>query len=142
MATPEQVRSQLTSVLAGWAVTSLVVGAGLLARGPGERGAGVARQCLAWGGVDLALAAAGWSGRSRPMDEAARRSLRRLLLLNAALDVGYVAVGAALLRAGRVRGRDSTGDGAAVIVQGTFLLLLDSVTAARLRPAPRRTTAV
>ncbi|MEW6226412.1 MAG: hypothetical protein AB1627_17465 [Chloroflexota bacterium] len=54
--------------------------------------------------------------------------LRRVLLVNAWLDVGYVATGAWL--AGRTRRR---GDGAAVLVQGAFLLWLDATAARRLR---------
>jgi hypothetical protein len=61
------------------------------------------------------------------------RPLRRLLLVNAGLDVGYVAAGVALVRAGRVRGRDSVGDGVAVVLQGGFLLVLDLVHAVRVQ---------
>ena len=50
------------------------------------------------------------------------------------LDVGLRRRGrVAVARAGEVRGRDSAGDGAGVVVQGAFLLVLDAVHAARLR---------
>ena len=44
------------------------------------------------------------------------RRLRRILLINCVADVGYLALAAAAWRKGR------TGDGAAIAVQGAFLL--------------------
>lgn len=135
METLRAVRGDLTRALTTWSVLSLAVGAAVARWGRGERAAGVARQSIAWGAIDLGIAAVGARANQAPVTDvpAASRTLRRLLLVNAALDVGYVAVGLALVRAGRVRGRDSVGDGAAVAVQGTFLLVLDAVSAARLR---------
>jgi len=135
MAPLEQVRSDLTRTLAAWSVLSLAGGAALALRRRGPRAAGFARQSVAWGGIDLAIAAAGHLGARKGVVGRAGESaaLRRLLLVNAALDVGYVATGAALVRARTVRGRDSVGDGLGVVVQGTFLLVLDLVSAARLR---------
>ncbi len=87
------------------------------------------RQTVAWAAVDGLLAAGGWAAARRrgarvgpAADDASRaRGLRRLLLGNAALDVGYLALGAALLRNPQRRG-----DGAAILVQGRFLLWLDT----------------
>jgi hypothetical protein len=117
------VEERLTRVLGAWAVGSVAVGAALAWR-PGDRG--FARQTAAWGLVDGAIAAAGVLGRRRrgPTDPA---RLRRLLLVNAGLDVGYLVAGAALVRHGRWRG-----DGRAVLVQGAFLLVLDSSAARAL----------
>jgi hypothetical protein len=53
-----------------------------------------------------------------------------VLLLNAGLDVGYLAAGAWLVRRTRWRG-----DGLAVLVQGAFLLVLDSGAARALSPS-------
>lgn len=118
------VEATLTRVLGGWAAASVAVGVGLAAR-PATRGLG--RQTAAWGAVDGAIALVGSRRRARsgPTDPA---RLRRVLLVNAALDVGYLAAGAWLVRNGRWRG-----DGQAVLVQGAFLLLLDTTAAARLR---------
>ena len=117
------VEEDLTRVLGAWAAGSVAVGAVLAAR-PRTRGFG--RQTVAWGAVDGAIAWAGARGRRRrgPTDP---DRLRRVLLLNAGLDVGYLAAGAWLVRDGRWRG-----DGAAVLVQGAFLLLLDAGAARRL----------
>ena len=92
------------------------------------------RQTAAWGVVDALIAGAGVLSRRHrgPLsgDEADKkiRSLRTLLLVNAAADVGYIAGGALLIARGR-RGRKtlrmSAGDGAAIAIQGAFLLVLD-----------------
>jgi len=120
---------RLTQVLGGWAAGSVVLGAAL-SLSPRTRGFG--RQTAVWGAVDGAIAYAGVLGRRRrgPTD---RVRLRRVLLLNAGLDVGYLGVGAALAGGRHVRGRAYRGDGLAVLVQGAFLLLLDTTAAARLR---------
>ena len=80
-----------------------------------------------WGAVDGAIALVGARRRSSRGPTDAQR-LRRVLLVNAGLDVGYVAAGGWLVRDGRWRG-----DGVAVVVQGAFLLVLDSVAARALR---------
>ncbi len=118
------VEEQLTRVLGTWAAAS-VVGGALLTTSPRTRGFG--RQALTWGAVDGALA---WVGARRrqakgPTDP---HHLRRVLLVNVGLDVGYLAAAAWLLRDGRWRG-----DGAGVAVQGGFLLVLDATAAHRLR---------
>ncbi|MEI4279689.1 DUF6992 family protein [Klenkia terrae] len=117
------VETRLTSVLGTWAAASVAVGAVLSVR---ESTRGFGRQTAAWGAVDGAIAAVGTRNRRRrgPTDPA---RLRKVLLVNAGLDVGYLALGAALLRTDRWRG-----DGAAVVVQGAFLLALDSAAAAAI----------
>ena len=116
------VEQDVVRVLGRWAVGSLLLGAGLSAH-PRTRGFG--RQTAAWGAVDGAIALVGArrqaAGRTTPAPR-----LRRVLLVNAGLDVGYLVAGAALLR---TRWR---GDGAAVLVQGAFLLWLDASSARRL----------
>ncbi|SDG01322.1 DUF6992 family protein [Klenkia brasiliensis] len=122
---PATVETRLTTVLGAWAAGSVVLG-GVLAARPATRAFG--RQTAGWGAVDGVIAAAGARNRRRrgPTDPA---RLRRVLLVNAGLDVGYLVAGAALLRGDRWRG-----DGAAVLVQGAFLLALDGTAAAALRP--------
>jgi hypothetical protein len=103
---------------------------------------GFGRQTAAWGLVDGAIAGAGTLGRRRrgeltPEEQGRKaRSLGRLLLINAAADVGYMVGGAVIAlrsREGRpVRGMNE-GDGAAIVVQGAFLLALDVSQAMRLR---------
>ena len=111
-------------MLGGWAAASGPRGA-LLAGPPATRGFG--RQTAAWGAVDGAIALVGARRRAaRGRTDPAR--LRRVLVLNAGLDVGYLAAGGVLVARTRWRG-----DGLAVLVQGAFLLVLDTVAARRLR---------
>jgi hypothetical protein len=118
------VEEQLTRVLGAWAAGSVVAGA-VLSASPGTRGFG--RQTLVWGVVDGAIARVGARRRARRGPTEPVR-LRRVLLVNAGLDVGYLAVACWLLRDGRWRG-----DGVAVALQGAFLLVLDGSAARRLR---------
>lgn len=119
-----QVEEQLTRVLAAWAAGSVLVGSALTLS-PRTRGFG--RQTAAWGAVDGAIAWAGVRGRRRKGATDPGR-LRTVLLVNAGLDLGYLAIGARMRRTERWRG-----DGLAVLVQGAFLLVLDTAAAARLR---------
>lgn len=124
MTRPGQVEEQLTRVLGAWAVGSVLLGTVLSVP---ARTRGFGRQTVAWGAVDGAIACAGVRGRARkgPTDPT---RLRRVLLANAALDVGYLALGERMRRTERWRG-----DGLAVLVQGAFLLVLDTTAARRLR---------
>ena len=137
-----QVEGRLLGALAGWAGASTVVGGVLAVVGRRTRRpamAGFGLQSVVWGAVDAAIAAPGLVRRRRgEVTDPAR--LRRLLLVNAAADVGYVAVGALLLarpEAASARLRTSTpaalrGHGAAVVVQGAYLLVADALAAAAL----------
>ena len=118
------VEQAVVRVLGRWAVGSLVAG-GLLSLDPRTRGFG--RQTAAWGVVDGAIALVGARRQAAGRTTEPAR-LRRVLLVNAWLDVGYLATGAWLVRRTRWRG-----DGAAVVVQGAFLLWLDSTAARRSR---------
>ncbi len=120
----------------GATVSAAAAAAALVIGGRGDRGqvTRFGRQTLAWVGVELLIAAVGAAGAERSgaarsevrggsPDDAATRRARRLhavLAVNTGLDAGYVAGGAAATRQGR------TGDGLAVVVQGLFLLWLDS----------------
>ncbi len=88
--------------------------------------AGFGRQNLAWAGTDALIAALALARSRQPVadeDAAAHRALRlrRILVVNAVMDVGYIAGGVALARTARRRG-----DGWAIAANGLFLLWLDS----------------
>lgn len=146
----ESVEKTLTTALTWWAVGSVVAAsvvaggaAGLAGR---RRGAlvGFGRQTAMWGAIDGAIAGVGAVARRRrgvlTDDQAAAkaRTLRTILLANAAADVGYVVGGVVLTaqtrRGGQVLGM-GPGDGLAIIVQGAFLLALDASQARRLSAA-------
>jgi hypothetical protein len=129
----------------GWGGASMVAGLALaLRRNPWWRAFGL--QTAGWGAVDLGIAVLAGRLQDRRMRrspdpyapvalEAERVALRRVLLVNAVADAGYVVLGAVLARDARPR---VAGAGVAVMVQGAFLLLHDSHHAWRAR-APHRT---
>jgi hypothetical protein len=145
-------QARITRQLAAWSLGSIAVGtvtaaAGHRAGNPAARAFGM--QTAAWGAVDLGIATFGElrrRGRLATAEdayadatlEAERTSLRRILLVNAGFDVGYIAAGAAgvawALRRPADPGPHATaGHGAAVVAQGAFLLGFDSWHARALR---------
>jgi hypothetical protein len=107
--------AQLQRTFGVWSAASLIGGAALWAGGRHEPVRKFGRQTFGWGVVNAAIA--GWAAR-RPTPDTER--LRKILMLNAVADVGYVSIGALMHRKGL------RPDGAAVIVQGAFLLALDT----------------
>ena len=105
----------LLRTLCAWSAVSMAAGASLWATGRSDTVRHFGRQTLAWGAVDAGIAA---FGASRPAADP--RRLRTVLLVNSVADLGYLALGAAAMR------RGWRGDGAAILVQGAFLLALDS----------------
>lgn len=118
----------VTRRLMGWSALSITTGAPLAAsQRPVLRGLG--QQFIAWGAVDGAIALAGrWSQRRKAEPGAGNENiatLRRLLLVNAGLDVLYITGGAALAVR---RGKTDPywlGAGLGIVVQGGFLLGFD-----------------
>jgi hypothetical protein len=125
----------LTRTLAVFGASSVALG-GLVAvtsSSPTIRAFG--EQSAAWGAVNIAIAGFGaWRSRTRPAESA---RLRRTLLVNAGLDVAYVATGAHIAYhrttfGGRVSTDAARGHGLAVVVQGLGLMALDLTYARRL----------
>ena len=133
-------------MLAAWAVGNLVVSGYWLARTDRRlpnfffHGMNVG-----WGAINAGLAAAGILGLERhPVGLTLAAALRRQLFLentflfNAGLDVAYVAVGFWLLARAAVSAADKPerllGYGAALRVQGGFLLAFDALMWAVLHP--------
>lgn len=130
-------------ILLGWGIGSVAVGAlGLLSRKALWRQIGT--QALSWGAIDALLAFFGRRGARAKAERRAKglltaadeqreaRRFRAILLVNAGLDVLYIAVGAALARRKRGR-RDWRGMGIGIIPQGAFLLLYDGLLAREVR---------
>jgi hypothetical protein len=124
----ERVIARLTRTLAGFGLVS-VVGGGLLATRAEDEGArAFGQQSAGWGAINLGIAgvSALRSGRA-PIDPV---RVRRVLLANAALDLGYVAAGAHIAAhrttfGGRLSPQAARGHGLAVVAQGLGLLTLD-----------------
>ena len=135
---------EITTLLSVWAAGSVLKGGAiaLLGKRTGrEQWTRFGRQTAMWGAVDALIAGAGALSRSRrggmtPAEvDAEARKLRRLLLINAAADVVYIAGGAHIaVRAGRsgTSFRMGRGDGIAILIQGAFLLALDATYARKL----------
>lgn len=115
-----------------WAAASIVGGGALALRlDPWWRAFGL--QNLGWGVADLGIVAAASTVQARRMRRSAnayapaelereRRRLRTLLLVNVVADAGYLVLGGALWRRPQAR---ASGTGAAILVQGGFLLVHD-----------------
>lgn len=130
----------LARVTVVWCVLSTAAGLPLAARGDAWWRA-FGRQQVGWAAVDAGVVVAAGALRKRRMRRAGnpyaltalrreRRGLRRVLLLNAAADVLYVAGGAWLWRANPDR-PERAGAGAGIVVQGAFLAVHDTFHALR-----------
>lgn len=140
-ADPWRASARIGRQLGAWAVASVVVGGALMVLADGAAARAFGLQCLVWGAIDGAIAIAGALALRRAHARGAvadperaapeRRRLRRLLWVNAGLDVGYVAAAIAILALWRTP--TGLGHGLGVLVQGGFLLAFDVVHARRLR---------
>lgn len=138
---PWRASARIGRELGTWAVASVVLGGLLLAFADGAAARAFGLQFLVWGAIDGAIAIAGAISLRRAHARGAvadpqraapeRRRLRRLLWINAGLDVAYVA--AAILVLALWRTPEGLGHGLGVLVQGGFLLGFDVVHARRLR---------
>ena len=131
-----QYQTRISTQLFGWSAFSVFGGLGLLLLLTDPFWRGVGLQGVVWGVIDAGIAFFGQLGMRRKLAdidapnapgvqrEEARR-LRRLLLINAGLDVLYVAVGAGLILTFGVDNAFARGNGVGIMVQGAFLLLFD-----------------
>ena len=120
------VSRRLARRLAIWGASSTLLGGALAVVGTTPRARAFGQQNAAWGAIDLAIAAIATRQSTPPTTP----RLRRLLWVNTGLDVGYVAGGAWFASTtpdlgGRVTPEQARGHGAAVIVQGAALFVLD-----------------
>lgn len=125
-----QFERQAMSTLLGWSALSVATGGMLLATGD-DYARGVGLQNVTWGAIDGVIAGFGYRGIRKQglLDKppaywrARDRKTRTIFLINAGIDVLYVALGATLWRVGKtdfVRG-----NGAGVMLQGSFLFVFD-----------------
>ena len=120
-----------------WGAANVAAGTGLLLASSGARRRAFGVQSAAWGAINVTIAAVGLATSGEPAPPglaeavAAESRLGDILWLNMGLNVGYVAVGTTLVavgsRAAVARPDAWRGHGAAVIVQGIGLLVLDGV---------------
>ena len=134
-------QASLSRRLLWWGGTSVAIGLVLIALGDSFwRAFGI--QASAWGAIDGAIALLGrraFTRRRALLDDPLRPShmqketlnLRRLLWINAGLDVVYVVGGGVLALTLGTREPSWYGHGAGIIVQGAFLLVFDLLHARR-----------
>jgi esterase/lipase len=124
----------LTRRLTLWSALSIAAGALMTVFGQSAwlRGFGV--QMLVWGGIDAAIALFGRRSSRKRRDEGSQspeaiereaRKLRRLLWINAGLDVLYMTGGFVLLVTAGARDPFMAGTGWGIVVQGGFLFFFD-----------------
>lgn len=131
MASAKSVTGTGVHRLTRWGTASVLVGSALALP---RRTRAFGLQTLMWGAIDVGLAVF----TRRRADVPKKRMLRRILLVNAALDVGYVATGAHLAvrqptLGGRLSAAEARGHGLAVVIQGAALFVIDLTAARRLR---------
>lgn len=119
-----------------WSIFSMGVGGWLRGR-PDDLARGMGTQFFAWGAIDAAIALFGLLGNRQKarsvqagnpdfvVQEA--KKLRRLLWINAGLDIFYVSGGWWAVRKGEEKENRALwrGHGLGVIIQGAFLLIFD-----------------
>lgn len=140
-------QQQALQPLKYWGLGSVAVG-GLCALSPNPIVRHFGYQALTWGAIDAALAFFGERGaRSKHAEvELGLRddaqiaqdwqSLRRLLLINAGLDVVYISTAGWLLATSNALTPRRIGMGWGILVQGAFLLVYDVALAAQLSNTP------
>ncbi|MCG8348682.1 MAG: hypothetical protein MI924_13005 [Chloroflexales bacterium] len=128
-------QQRVLGILLAWGVgNALIAPLALFRRDPFWRQFGM--QAFTWGAIDAALAVSGRRSAAHKAEQHERDELsaadarreaaqfRRILLVNAGLDVLYVASGLWTARRFRDR-RDRQGIGMGIAVQGAFLLVYD-----------------
>jgi hypothetical protein len=126
---------QRLPILLGWAAASLLAGV-WWRRSRDARLHGAGDQFIAWGAVDGLIAAGGIAGarkNARRLEDGTinsqqhtldARRFERIVWVNAALDIGYIAGGERLIQ--RSTGSPyRLGTGWGILIQGTFLLIWD-----------------
>lgn len=131
-----QTRRNLFISLAGWAGASMAVGSWqAFSSGSSDLQRNMGYQMLGWGAVNGVIVGLGAIGarreRTRTKDwTLERRRMRRILWINAGLDIGYMALGGFLASRPDPRLR---GTGYGIMLQGGGLLVIDTWYALRLR---------
>ncbi|MFY7899559.1 MAG: DUF6992 family protein [Chitinophagaceae bacterium] len=123
------------SILAGWAAVNIVQSAISAGNATGVD-KGFFQMNVYWNTVNLAIAGVGLLGVKKAMNKKqnlfneinVQDKLERILLINSALDVGYIFGGLYLQERGkRLVNKQTEGFGKSIVIQGTFLLGFDIV---------------
>lgn len=125
-------QERVLGVLMGWGAANVVIGAGTR-RARGDAVRHIAWQAITWGAIDLVLAVMGRRGARKKSRGATPEStqqalagFRRVLAVNAVLDIGYI-LGGSFLAATAHLDRRRFGAGIGILVQGIFLAAYDAL---------------
>ena len=120
-------------ILVSWAVLNLLLGSIASFRTRGQSQA-FHQMNAYWNVVNLGIAAFGfWQASQVAVLNfwevlLAQQEIEKILLANAALDFGYIALGLYLIERGRRTEKDKwLGFGKSIVLQGAFLLLFDVI---------------
>jgi hypothetical protein len=121
-------------ILGAWALVNLIWG-GVAARQSTGQTKAFHQMNAYWNLVNLAIAAFGcWQASQEVLGLAfwesvsAQHSIEKILLLNAGLDLGYLAMGGYLMERGRRKEKEQwVGFGKSIVLQGAFLLVFDVI---------------
>lgn len=121
-------------ILGSWALGNIALGGIMAGRTSGETKA-FHQMNIYWNTVNLAIAGFGYYAAMNEVPSSefwetmkAQNSIEKILLVNAALDLGYMAGGLYLLERGRRLDKDQfKGFGKSVILQGAFLMSFDAI---------------
>ena len=130
-------------LLLSWGLLSVIAGSALQFNSqPFWKQFGI--QSLLWGAIDAALALFGHNGANKKEERLAlgqlnetetqkdTRTFYRILLINAGLDIGYIALGAWLMQHFNTR-PDRRGMGFGILIQGIWLFLFDGLLSQEVR---------
>lgn len=129
-----QLNSNGMLILGGWAVSNMVIGGIGMTQSSGNTFY-FHQMNTAWNSVNLAIAGFGYAGlRNQSVNLTVSETIfefqnfEKILLFNAGLDVGYMAIGAYLWERGlRKESSRLTGYGQSMILQGGFLFAFDLI---------------
>ena len=121
-------------VLGGWAVSNIIIG-GIGMTQTGGNTKYFHQMNAAWNSVNLAIAGFGYYGLQRQSAQMGLaetitefHNFENILLFNAGLDIGYMALGAWLWERGlRKESSRLEGYGQSIILQGSFLFAFDTI---------------
>lgn len=121
-------------VLGGWALANMAIGSVVYFKTSGKNKY-FHQMNVFWNVANLGLATAGYFGAKADLNQQLnlarsindQHKIEKILLLNAGLDVGYMATGLFLNERGKNRSSDRLkGYGNSLLLQGAFLLIFDS----------------
>lgn len=121
-------------ILGSWAIGNIATGAVMAGRTSGETKA-FHQMNMYWNSVNLLIAGFGYFSAMREVPEddlwatfSAQNSIEKVLLVNAGLDVAYIAAGLWLNERGmRLDDEEFQGFGKSIMLQGAFLMSFDLI---------------